>query len=260
VAAGYLDRVAAFETLRAYGGRIFHAGDHARRLEESCRALGRPLPFGRAGVEEWAAETVGESGFPEALLRLSVHWDESGGGTLVAIVREFHAHPARLYEEGVRVSTTVMRRWTLKAQDPQIKASQFVGGVLAFVEKKDEGAHEQLFLGPAGTVAEGSVSNFFCVKEKRLLTPSVASGILRGVTRDAVIALARREGFPVSETFLTRHEVYTADECFLTNTSSEILPVVGADHRSIGGGRPGPVTRRLAAAFKKMVKDSFSDE
>ena len=111
--------------------------------------------------------------------------------------------------------------------------------------------HEFLFFGPEGTLAEGTVSNVFIVKRKCLLTPSVASGILKGVTRDLVLSLAKERGWPVAETPLTRHDLYTADECFLTNTSSEVLPVVAVDGRSIGDGRPGPLTRALRRDFKK---------
>lgn len=204
------------------------------------------------------------SGHPDALLRVAIHALDDGSGEAVLIVRPFRAHPREWYENGVHVETTVMRRWTLKAQDPQIKASQFVSGVLAYVDRGERVAHELVFLGPGGTVAEGSVSNIFAVKEKRLLTPPVSSGILRGVTRGAVLETAVSSGFDVIERPLTRHEFYSADECFITNTSSEILPVASMDGRAIGSarlpggqGRPGPVTRKLASAFSRMILESL---
>ena len=200
-------------------------------------------------------EAVRESGLGGALLRLSVHWAPNSETAVTAVLREFSGYPARLYEEGVALKTAVPRRWTLKAQDPQIKASQFVSGVLASLDCIGQKPHEFLFLNSAGTVAEGSVSNIFIVDgAKRILTPSVGSGILRGVTREALIGLAKKKGHEVLETPLTRHEIYSAKECFLTNTSSELLPVVQVDGRSVGNGRPGPVTRRLAVDFKKMVR------
>ena len=215
----------------------------------------------KKALERWLKDAVRQSAFPDATLRVSVHWQAHGGGELVLFVREFHSHPAAWYEKGVALRTAVGRRPTLKAQDPQVKASQYVCGVLATLDIMEASAtktsadgrwpHELLFLGPLGTVAEGAVSNVFIVKEKCLLTPSVGSGILKGVTRGFVIDLARRRGGCVLERPLTRHELYTAEECFITNTSSEILPVVRVDERMIGNGRPGPVTKALGEDFKK---------
>ncbi len=246
-----MDEVSCFETLRVYGGRLFKFGEHFDRLSESCRALNRALPLEAVELKHWTLEAVRESGWKDCLVRLSVHWDAASGGAVVAMVREFVRHEAALYRAGVSLKTVPTRRSTLKAQDPQIKASQFVGGVMAVLEKGGDPAHELLLLGPSGDVAEGTVSNIFIVKQKRILTPSVSSGILRGVTRGFVMELAKNKDLPVVETFLSRHEVYTADECFMTNTSSEVLPVVCVDRRVIGSGKPGPVTRLLAGEFKK---------
>lgn len=169
------------------------------------------------------------------------------------MVREFKPRDPELYRKGIELRTAVMRRWGFRAQDPKIKASQFMNGVLAFLDKGDAPADELLFLGQNGVVAEGSISNIFIVREKRLLTPDTASGILRGVTRGLVTELAQKRKIPFVETLLTRHEIYNAEECFITNTSSEILPVTRLDGRLIGGGAPGPVTRRLAGDFKKKI-------
>lgn len=189
-------------------------------------------------------------------MRIGVHGSGSGEGRLVLIIREFRSHPRRFYEKGISLKTAVSRRWTPKAQDPQIKASQFVNGVMAFLDERARAFGELVFLGSGGTVAEGSVSNIFVVRRKRLLTPSVASGILRGVTRAVVLDLARKKRLETTETFLTRHDIYSAGECFITNTSSEILPVVGVDGRKIGDGKPGPVTRMLAREFKSVIARS----
>ena len=250
----FLDEVSCFETLRVYAGRPFRLEEHCARLGQSCAAIGKALPCAPAELGRWLKEAVRESGFRGAIARLSVHWAASARTALTAVLREFSGYPPSLYREGVVLKTTAQRRWTLKAQDPRIKASQFVGGVLAFLEASGPRPHEFVFLNSAGTVAEGSVSNLFIVAgAKRLLTPSVSSGILRGVTRDVLIAVAKKKGFQVLETVLTRHEIYSAKECFMTNTSSEVLPVVRVDERVIGQGAPGPVTRRLAAEFKKEV-------
>ena len=129
-----------------------------------------------------------------------------------------------------------------------------MGGILALIDRMNNGFHELVFLNQNGLVAEGTTSNIFIVKEKRILTPSIGSGILRGVTRDVVIGLAVQRGLEIRETQLTRHEFYSAEECFLTNTSSEILPVVCFDGRTIGNGAPGPVTELLRRDFKKALK------
>jgi branched-chain amino acid aminotransferase len=248
----YLDRVSVFETMRVYGGKVFCLETHLKRLSESCRALGEAMPLEEPELKKWLSASLKESGSPNATLRVSVHWDGKGSGRLLVFIQPFDSHPAAWYADGVQLRTTVARRWTLKAQDPQIKSSQYVSGVLAMLDKGELEAHELLFFGAAGTVAEGTVSNVFIVKGKRLLTPSVASGILKGVTRGIVIGLARKRGLAVSETELTRHEFYSADECFLTNTSSEVLPVVKLDGRRIGSGKPGPWTRQLGEDFKKL--------
>lgn len=238
--------------MRVYKARVFRFSEHLSRLEASCRALGEELPLGKDGLERWLQESLSESGQVEATLRVSCHWAEGGQGRLLVFVSPFEGHPRAWYEEGVSLRTSASRRWTLKAQDPQIKSSQYVSGVLAMLDKGELKAHELLFLGSGGTVAEGTVSNLFIVKEKCLLTPSVASGILKGVTRGVVIGLARKRGWKVLETELTRHEFYTADECFLTNTSSEVLPVVSVDGRAVGRGKPGPLTRTLGDDFKGL--------
>ncbi len=246
--------MSAFETLRAYRGRFFNLEKHWQRLGWSCEGLGAALPLPSAEMEAWVYSVLEESGWPDAIVRVSVHWLEPGEGELVAMAREFKSHPAEWYERGVEMKTSVMRRSELKADDSKIKCSQYAAGVLAMLEECGPKAHELLFLGPTGTVAEGTVSNLFAVKEKRILTPSAASGILSGVTRGYVIDLCRKRGFEVLETGLTRHEIYNADECFITNTSSEVLPVVKLDGRRIGTGAPGPVTKILKADFKNNLE------
>jgi branched-chain amino acid aminotransferase len=246
----FLNQVSCFETLRAYGGEFFHAPEHLRRLEESCRGMGRVLPAKSQEIILWLEEALRESGCLDAILRFSIHWKNLEEGEWVAMVREFKSHPAEWHQKGVELKTAVSRRWGLRSQDSQIKASSFVTGVMAYLDQPDA-AHEFIFLGQGGTLAEGTVSNIFVAREKRLLTPSVASGILRGVTRGVVIDLARARGLEVVETFLTRHEIYSAAECFMTNTSSEILPVVKVDGRVIGNGAPGFWTVKLASDFKE---------
>lgn len=254
MALEHLNQVSAFETLRIYQGRIFFWEHHFKRFTQSARGLGYAFPLSSAELRKWIQAVSKESGWKNAIFRVSAHWTAPDAGVFVAMVRPFENYPEEWYKKGVELRTSVMRRWTLRAQDSQLKASQYVGGVLALLDKGDLPAHELLFLGSSGTVAEGSVSNIFIIKGKRVLTPSMSSGILSGVTRGIVLELCKKAGLETSETLLTRHEFYIADECFMTNTSSEVLPVVLLDGRKIGSGKPGPLTQKLRKNFKNLMK------
>ncbi len=255
---GFLDRLSCFETLRVYEGRYFRLEEHLERLRFSCESVGwKTIPTTPWFAQEFA-ETLRLSKLRNALVRLSVH--EAADPTekiLVWTLREFTSHPSEIYEKGVAAHFDVICRDILKATDPQVKSSQYTGGVLAFLDKGDRSAHEIFFLDSRGYAAEGTVSNLFILDtSKCLLTPDLASGILKGVTRDFVLELARRAGLSVKETTLTRHDIYTASECFMTNTSSEILPVVRMDGRQIGNGMPGPVTARLLKDFRETIRSA----
>lgn len=246
LALRYLDEVHFFETMRAYDGEVFLLNEHLKRLHETCHSAGQ-LADVRA-VEGWLKESLKKSSYENALLRLSWHPQKSGGQWTI-IIREFKNYPEDLFKKGVSLRTVTPRRWTSRAQDPQLKASQYVSGVLAYNDMQGQNFHELIFFSEQGLVAEGSVSNVFIIKQKRLLTPPSASGILKGVTRDFVLCVAKKHGFETTERCLTRHELYNAEECFMTNTSSEILPVVEIDKRGIGDGKPGPQTLLLRQKF-----------
>ena len=224
---------------------------------ESVQGIDAEIPFSKEECRRRIARVIEESGWPDSVLRLSVHWENKTSGAVIFITRKFKSYAEEIYRKGVTLKTAVPRRWNLKAQDSRIKASQYTSGVMSVLDDPRSGAREYLFLNQDGLVAEGSVSNIFIVRGKRVLTPCVGSGILKGVTRDVVIGLAKKRGLEVVETFLTRHEIYTAGECFITNTSSEILPVVGVDGRKIGDGHPGEITKMLAGEFKQNMQMSL---
>jgi branched-chain amino acid aminotransferase len=249
-----LNEVSVFETLRAYRGRIFQLDAHLERFEESCLSLLKPLPISKTNLKNWVGQVLRESTFKEAALRLSAHWENPSRGRLALVIREFAPTPRSFYEEGIELLTAVSRRWTLRAQNPQVKASQFVAGVMAMLDRGARPAYEVIFLGTEGFVSEGTISNVFIVKKKRLLTPSLGSGILRGVTRDFVLNLAVKRDLEVSETCLTRHDLYTAEQCFITSTLCEVLPVVKVDGRPVGDGRPGEVTQTLREDFGNEIQ------
>ncbi len=225
-------------------------------MNESCHGLGKALPLKSSQLARWVCAALAESGLRDALLRLSFHWDKRGNSAFCVIIRKFKSHPREIYEKGVSLMTSVMRRPLLRADNSQIKCSQYVGGVLAHLDRGERKTHEIIFLDQNGFVADGSVSNIFLINDKRLLTPPVSSGILRGVTREQVMHLAAALGIKTQEMSVTRHTIYSSEECFMTNTSSEVLPVTEVDGRVIGDGLPGPVTRKLAAAFKRKTKES----
>lgn len=255
---GCLDELSCFETLRVYDGGYFRLEEHLRRLTFSCEGVGRVLEPSLPWLAGQFGESLRLSGMRNALVRLSLHWPaDSADVFCLWFLREFDSYPDDLYRRGVAAAFGVVRRDLPKATNAQIKSSQYVGGVLSALDAPANAAHEIFFLDSLGYVAEGSISNLFIVdRRKCLLTPCPASGILKGVTRDFVLELARSLEIPVLETTLTRHDIYSAAECFLTNTSSEILPVVKMDARTIGDGSPGPVTARLRAEFKKRIRSS----
>ena len=267
----YLNEVSCFESLRAYRGNIFCFDSHLDRLEDSCEGIGKSLPLSKKDLKRWITGALGESGFRDAVMRFSVHWHSIKQGICLIIIREFLGYPNRWYKNGVHLSTAVAKRWSLRAQNPQIKASTYVSGVLTTLDQQKAMPHEFIFLNELGFVAEGSISNLFIinpahdirsvpviggVKSKRILTPSISSGILRGVTRGTVIDLAKKRDMEVVETFLTRHDIYSAEECFMANTSSEVLPVVSVDGRTIANGKPGWITNLLARDFRTFVKEN----
>jgi branched-chain amino acid aminotransferase len=252
-----LNRIACFETLRAYQGKVLCLSEHLDRLSDSCEGVGRRLPLKPGVLARWVQNALKESAFSDARLRLSVHWGKEREDSLLLMIWEFKRHPEVWYREGVKLSTVVTKRWTLRAQDPQIKSSMFLSGVMAVLDQGGHAAHELVFLNQDGAVAEGTVSNLFMIKGKRLLTPAVSSGILRGVTRRITLELAIKRNIEVIETVLSRHDIYNADECFMTNTTSEVLPVISLDGRQIGDGRPGVMTRALGKDFKQYVRKTL---
>ncbi len=243
-----------FESLRAYQGKIFRLEEHLERLQESARSIGLCLPQSPAELklELTAALKTYLREFPvlssrEVIsLRLTV-WENQ-----VLVFAGKRTISKKIHEEGIVLRATAFRRSSTHASAPEAKTNAYQNAVLALFDPEPQ-PFERLFLDAEGFVAEVSVGNIFMVKKGRLLTPS-ARGILNGVTRRFVLECARLAGIPAVETTLTRHDVYNADEAFLTNTSWEILPVRELDGRSIGQAVPGPVTRNIHRVFKKRIQ------
>ncbi|MBI3596166.1 MAG: aminotransferase class IV [Nitrospirae bacterium] len=260
---GFLYGDGVFETLRAYQGRLFRSDEHLRRLKESARGLEIFLPYTLPVLRRQLDETLLVNHLKNALLRICISRGCGPIGldpalcrkpTFVIIPRVFNGYNPRQYHHGLKIAIVSVRRTPRSVLDPQIKSANFLNNILAKIQAKRNRADEGLMLAVNGYLTEGSISNFFIVTRGRLYTPTVDLGILAGITRRLVIDLARQADIPVKETRLRPSDLYKADECFLTNTSMEIMPVAKADGFTIGDGRPGPVTRLLHEAYQEQVR------
>jgi branched-chain amino acid aminotransferase len=252
-----------FEGVRVYGGKIFRLTEHLQRLYDSAKAIWLTIPMPREELEAVTEEAVRRSGISEAYIR---HVVTRGVGDLgldprkcpkpsvLIIVDTIKLWPEQVYEAGLTVVTAGTPIPQRESLSPRVKSLNYLAHILAKIEGIHAGADEVLMLDSAGAVAEGSGQNLFVVKHGRLRTPPPYAGILKGVTRDAVIELAAGAGYPVEESILNRYDVYTADEAFFTGTASELVAIRQVDGRVIGTGKAGPVTRDLRARFQALVR------
>jgi branched-chain amino acid aminotransferase len=252
-----------FEGIRVYSGKVFRIKEHVERLYDSARSIALEIPLSRAQMAEAIESTVRANDKKEGYIRLVV---TRGAGSLgldprktsdpqiIIIVDDIVMYPPEMYENGMEIVTSATIRSHPNSTNPRIKSLNYLNNIMAKVEGIRAGCHEALMLNHKGEVAECTGDNFFLVKHGILKTPPLDAGILEGVTRDAVMELANAAGIPVQEPTLTRHDVYTADECFLTGTAAEVISVTKVDGRTIGTGKPGPITRQLREAFLKLVR------
>jgi branched-chain amino acid aminotransferase len=252
-----------FEGIRVYSGTVFRLRQHIDRLYDSARAIALEIPIARNEMIDAVNNTVRANNKRDGYIRLVV---TRGAGTLgldprktsepqvIIIVDDISMYPQELYDNGLEIVTASTIRNHPAATNPRIKSLNYLNNILAKMEGIRAGCLEALMLNHKGEVAECTGDNIFLVKHGLLRTPPLDAGILEGVTRNAVIELARADGIVVQEMSLTRHDVYTADECFLTGTAAEVIPVVKIDGRLIGAGKPGPITRQLHERFHKLVR------
>jgi len=193
------------------------------------------------------------------MLRLGLVFEKDGSTTLFLMIRVFKPYPERFYRKGVRIAFTPAVRDHARAANTQIKSNQYTRSVQAWTESLPGDCFEALSLNVNGTVAEGTISNLMIVKQGKVFTPPASCGILKGVTRHLLLDTARRAGIPCEERAITRHDMYTADEVFLTRSSSGIMPVTVCDGRIIGNGRPGPLTKELSREFIKRIQNETED-
>ena len=247
-----------FETMRAYGGRIFRLEAHLDRLYASAQFLGTRPPADRVRLGRQLLRALSRSGLKEAVVRVALWPQRRAPARPSIVVQPVSLPPASAYREGVRVAVVPTRKFSVGSIDPQAKYSARLGSVLAVVEAQLRGAEEALFMDALGSVTESTASNFGVVSRGVILTPPCWLGLLAGITRDVLFELAEGLRVPIAEVPLTRHDLYNAEEAFLTSTIKEVLPVTWIDGRRIGTGAPGPVTRRLHQAFRELVQSAWS--
>jgi branched-chain amino acid aminotransferase len=252
-----------FEGIRVYDGRPFRLQAHLRRLRNSAKAIALTVPMSEADLVTATEETIRRAGFADAYLRHIVTRGEGDLGidarrchdpTVIIICDELMMFPEERLLAGLSVVTAGTPTPHREAVSPRVKSLNYLAHVMAKYEGGTAGADEVLMLDAAGFVAEASGQNLFVVTDGVLRTPPPAAGILKGITRDAVIELALEAGIGVREEFLNRYDVYTADEVFLTGSASEVVPVRVVDAREIGVGCPGPMTLQLRQAFQALVR------
>ncbi len=251
-----------FEGIRIYDRRIFRLDAHLARLEASAHAIGLALPMDRRALTAAVVETVRANRQADGYVRLVVTRGEGPLGLdpttcskpcVIVIVAALAVYPAEHYASGIRVVTAATRQVPAASVDPRIKSLNYLKNVLARLEAHEAGAAEALMLNPEGFVAECTADNVFAVHGNRVLTPPATDGALDGITAGVIRDLARAAGLMWEERRLARYDLFVADECFLTGTGAEIVPVVRLDGRTIGAGVPGSVTRRLRAAFHELA-------
>jgi branched-chain amino acid aminotransferase len=252
-----------FEGIRVYSGKVFLLKDHIDRLYESARAIRLEIPLPKSDMTAAVVSTVDANGIKDGYVRLVI---TRGAGTLgldprktsdpqvIIIADTISLYPPEMYTQGLKLITASTIRNHPQALSARIKSLNYLNNIMAKIEGTDAGCVEALMLNHKGEVAECTGDNIFIVSRGVLKTPSVDAGILEGVTRNAVIGLARDAGVTVLETTLTRHDIYVADECFLTGTAAEVIPAVSLDGRLIGDGKPGPITKDLLARFQKLTR------
>ena len=253
-----------FEGIRCYGGKVFRLSEHVARLYESARAIMLAIPLAPAELAAAVVESCRVNGLKDAYIRVVVTRGAGGLGLdirktsnpqVIVIADTIQLYPPALYERGLDIVTASTMRNHPAALNPRVKSLNYLNNILARMEGVLAGCEETLVLNHKGEVAECSADNVFMVRGRTVATPPEDAGILAGITRAAVMELARAAGYQMAEKSLSRHDLYIADEMFLTGTGAELIPVVKLDGRPIGAGAPGPVFKDLLARFRRLVTE-----
>jgi branched-chain amino acid aminotransferase len=252
-----------FEGIRVYSRRIFRLHDHLERLYRSARAIALEIPMTRPQMAGVVADAVARNRCEDGYIRLVVTRGEGALGidpascpkpSIIVIVDQVAVYPRELYESGVNVVTSPTRQVSHEAVDPRIKSLNYLKNILAKIDARVANAHEAILLNNEGFIAECTADNLFVVRNGEILTPSPQDGALEGITRGVILQLAADAGIPAREARLTRYDLHTADEAFLTGTGAELMPIAHFDARAIGTGKVGPITTRLRDEFQRLVR------
>ncbi len=256
---GFLYGDGVFEGIRVYDGCVFRLKEHLQRLYASAKTLCLEIPLSYEEMRQAVLDTVAANESRDAYIRLVVSRGAGDLGidpancarpTVVIIVGGIKLYPPELHEKGVTLITSSLRRIPLDSLDPRIKSLNYMNNIRAKIEAKRAGAHEAVLLNHQGMIAECSADNLFLVTRGVLQTPDLIHGALPGITRACVLELAASLDIPAMQCALAMHDVYNADEAFVTGTGAEVVPAVLADGRKIGDGKPGPITHKLVEAFR----------
>src|SRR5437016_11257522 len=254
-----------FEGIRFYNGRVFRLEEHLDRLWDSARSICLEIPMSMREMTDALLETIRQNDLREGYIRLLVTRGVGNLGlnpaqckkpSVIIITAQIALYPEAVYRNGLSVVTCATRRTNPSALNPAVKSLNYLNNVMARIEANLANADEALMLNDEGNVAECTADNVFIVKRGHIFTPPITAGALRGITRAVVFEIAAEPGIKVTEAAITRHDVFIADEAFLTGTAAEIIPVVKADGRPIGTGKPGPITARMIARFREMTRET----
>ena len=254
-----------FEGIRAYNGRVFKLREHIDRLFYSAKAILLEIPMSHAEIMAATVATCRENNLREGYIRLVVtrgigtlglNPNRCKRGSVIVIADKIQVYPKEMYENGMAIVTVATTRNLHSALNPAIKSLNYLNNILAKIEANNAGVEEAIMLNSEGYVSECTADNLFLVKGDHLLTPPLSAGALYGITRGTVMELGRAAGLQVSEPNLTRYDVFNADECFLTGTGAEVVPVTKVDGRVIGNGKPGPVTRKLVEKYRAVTNST----
>ena len=254
-----------FEGIRSYNGRVFKLREHLERLYESAKSILLQVPLDLQQLEEVTLETLRRNNLRDAYIRhvvtrgtgdLGLNPQACKHPSIFIIASKIVLFPPELYAKGLDVVTVATRRNIPDALEPKIKSLNYLNNILVRMEANRAGVFEGIMLNVHGYVTEGSGDNVFIVRRGRMITPPTYIGALEGITRRVVMELAEERGLRVKEEPFTRHDLYTAAECFLTGTAAEVIPVVKVDERVIGQGTPGPITRALMEDFRNLTQST----
>lgn len=259
---GFLYGDGVFEGIRAYGGKVFRLEDHVRRLFDSAQAIMLSIPMTQKEMIQAILETMRKNNLSDGYIRpivtrgigdLGLDPVKCSSATVLIITKEWGAMYGNLYEIGLTAVTVTVRRNAPDSLPPNTKSLNYLNNIMAKIEANIKGGNEAIILDAQGRISEGSGDNIFIIKGGKIFTPYTINN-LKGITREAVIELAKKEGYDVIERDLGLFDLYTGDEVFVTGTAAEVAPVTKVDGRIIGSGKPGPITIKLMAAFRKLTQ------